>query len=235
MNRKSSIDARKIQILWLIVREYIKSGYATGSKSLVRDEGMEISPATIRNDMKQLEEMGLVYQPYNSAGRMPTTRGIRMYVDYLIEVAPQRYLWTPIITEENVLEFHDDRLYDLVSELANATHDLAFCSSPDAGIYCIAGLSHFLRKHSETLWEHVFPILDTIENRTLFTRTISNLAQPGRITVCIGEENILPKLESCSLMVADIMLAGHRCHLGLLGSKRTDYGFNLSVLKTMGV
>lgn len=234
-SRKSSIDARKIQILWLIVREYIKSGYATWSKSLVRDEGMEISPATIRNDMKQLEEMWLVYQPYNSAGRMPTTRGIRMYVDYLIEVAPQRYLWTPIISEEDSLEFHDDRLYDLVSDLSRATHDLAFCSSPDSGVYCVAGLSQFLRKHSETLGEQIFTVLDIIENRTLFTRTVTNLAQPGRITVCIGEENILPELESCSLMVADVTLAGHRCHLGLLGSKRTDYGFNLSVLKTMGI
>jgi heat-inducible transcriptional repressor len=235
MSRKSSIDARKIQILWLIVREYIKSGYATGSKSLVRDEGMEISPATIRNDMKQLEEMWLVYQPYNSAGRLPTTRGIRMYVDYLIEVAPQHYLGTPLLAQEDSLEFHDDRLYDLVSALSQATHDLAFCSSPDSGIYCIAGISHFLRKHSETLGEQIFSILDTVENRTLFTRTITNLAQPGRITVCIGEENILPELESCALMVADITLAGHRCHLGLLGSKRTDYGFNLSVLRTMGV
>ncbi len=184
--------------------------------------------------MKQLEDMGLVYQPYNSAGRMPTTRGIRMYVDYLIEVAPQSYLGTPIIAEENSLEFHDDRLYDLVSALSKATHDLAFCSSPDSGIYCIAGISHFLRKHSETLGEQIFSILDCVENRTLFARTISNIAQPGRITVCIGEENILPELEGCSLMVADIVLAGHRCHLGLLGSKRTDYGFNLSVLRTIG-
>lgn len=130
-----------------------------------------------------------------------------MYVDYLIEVAPQRYLGTPLISEESSLEFHDDRLYDLVSDLANATHDLAFCSSPEAGIYCVAGLSHFLKKHSETLSEQVFGILDTIENRTLFTRTVSNLAQTGRITVCIGEENILPELESCALMVADITLA----------------------------
>lgn len=234
MNRKSSIDARKIQILWLIVREFIRSGDATGSKSLVRDEWMEISPATIRNDMKQLEEMWLVYQPYNSAGRLPTTRGIRMYVDYLIEVAPQRYLGAPFIAEEDPLEFHDDRLYDLISDLSEATHDLAFCSSPDSGIYCIAGLSHFLRKHSETLGEQIFTILDVIENRTLFSRTIANLTEPGRITVKIGEENILPELESCSLMVADIILAWHHCHLGLLGSKRTDYGFNLSVLRTIG-
>ncbi len=157
-----------------------------------------------------------------------------MYVDYLIEIAPQRYLGTPIMTEENVLEFHDDRLYDLVSDVAKATHDLAFCSSPDSGIYCVAGISHFLRKHSETLGEQIFTILDIVENRTLFTRTIGQLAKPGSITVSIGEENILPQLESCSLMVANVMLAGHPCHLGLLGSKRTDYGFNLSLLRTMG-
>ena len=101
--------------------------------------------------MKQLEEMGLVYQPYNSAGRMPTTRGIRMYVDYLIEITPQHYLGAPILSQEDSVEFHDDRLYDLVSALSQATHDLAFCSSPDSGIYCLAGLSDFLRKHSETL------------------------------------------------------------------------------------
>jgi transcriptional regulator of heat shock response len=234
MNRKSSIDARKIQILWLIVREFIRSGESTGSKSLVRAEQMDISPATIRNDMKQLEEMWLVYQPYNSAGRLPTTRGIRMYVDYLIEVAPQRYLWPSIIHEEDVLEFHDDRLYDLVSDLSNATGDLAFCSSQTSGIYCIAGISHFLRKHSEALGEQTFTILDVVENRTLFARTIESISQPGRINVCIGEENILPELESCALMVTDITLAGHVCHLGLLASKRTDYGFNLSVLKTIG-
>ncbi len=130
-----------------------------------------------------------------------------MYVDYLIEVAPQRYLGAPFIAEEDPLEFHDDRLYDLISDLSEATHDLAFCSSPDSGIYCIAGLSHFLRKHSETLGEQIFTILDVIENRTLFSRTIANLTEPGRITVKIGEENILPELESCSLMVADIILA----------------------------
>jgi len=55
-----------------------------------------------------------------------------MYVDYLIEVAPQRYIGTPIMSEDNALEFHDDRLYDLVSALSSATHDLAFCSSPDS-------------------------------------------------------------------------------------------------------
>ncbi len=233
MSRKSSIDARKIQILWLIVREYIRSGDSTGSKSLVRDEQMPISAATVRNDMKQLEEMGLIYQPYNSAGRLPTTRGIRMYVDYLIEIAPQKYIGPVIETKNVFFEFHDDRLYDMISDFSNATGDLAFISSPEAWVYCMSGISHFLKKHSETLGDQIFSVLDVLENRTLFTRTLTNLAQPNHITICIWEENILPELESCSLMVADTTLGGHRCHLWLLGSKRTDYAFNLSTLRAI--
>jgi len=112
---------------------------------------MPISAATVRNDMKQLEEMGLIYQPYNSAGRLPTTRGIRMYVDYLIEIAPQKYIGPVIETRDSLFEFHDDRLYDMISDFSDATGDLAFISSPEAGVYCISGISHFLRKHSSTL------------------------------------------------------------------------------------
>ncbi len=206
MSRRASIDARKIQILGLIVREYIRSGESTGSKSLVRDEQMTISSATVRNDMKQLEDMGLIYQPYNSAGRLPTTRGIRMYVDYLIEIAPQKYIGPVSETQDAFFEFHDDRLYDMISDFSNATGDIAFISSPDAGVYCLSGMSHFLKKHSETLGEQLFGVLDVLENRTLFTRTLTHLAQPNRIIICIGEENILPELESCSLMVADTTL-----------------------------
>lgn len=233
VSRKSSIDARKIQILWLIVREYIRSGDSTGSKSLVRDEKMNISAATVRNDMKQLEEMGLIYQPYNSAGRLPTTRGIRMYVDYLIEIAPQKYIW-PVTQEQDALfEFHDDRLYDMISDFSDATGDLAFVSSPESGIYCISGISNFLKKHSSTLWDGIFTVLNIVENRTLFTRTLTNLARWNRINIYIGEENILPELESCSLMVADTTFWWYHCHFGLLGSKRTDYAFNLSTLRTL--
>ncbi len=112
---------------------------------------MLISSATVRNDMKQLEEMGLIYQPYNSAGRLPTTRGIRMYVDYLIEIAPQKYIGPVIKTQDSFFEFHDDRLYDMISDFSDATGDLAFISSPEAGVYCMSGISHFLRKHSSTL------------------------------------------------------------------------------------
>jgi len=74
-----------------------------------------------------------------------------MYVDYLMEVTPQKYIAPSLENKNIVFEFHDDRLYDMISDFSNATGDLAFISSPEAGIYCISGISHFLKKHSEAL------------------------------------------------------------------------------------
>ena len=68
------IDARKIEILKYIVEDYIQTGDIAGSKSFLRKHPLDVSPATVRNDMSSLEKMGLIFQPYNSAGRLPTTR-----------------------------------------------------------------------------------------------------------------------------------------------------------------
>lgn len=68
------IDQRKIHILKIVVEEYLKTGEVTGSKSLLKKHDLQVSSATVRNDMASLEKMGLIFQPYNSAGRLPTTR-----------------------------------------------------------------------------------------------------------------------------------------------------------------
>jgi hypothetical protein len=65
--RKKKIDLRKIQVLKIIVEEYLKTGEITGSKSLLKKHDMGVSSATVRNDMAALEKMGLIFQPYNSA------------------------------------------------------------------------------------------------------------------------------------------------------------------------
>jgi len=121
MSKRANIDSRKIQILGLVVKEYIQTGNVTGSKSLVKNEDdLQVSPATVRNDMKSLETMGLIYQPYNSAGRLPTTPGIRMYVDYLMDVFPTNYL------EEENREYDSedlqiDHTFELIGKLATST------------------------------------------------------------------------------------------------------------------
>ena len=82
------MSSRRLEILRAIVDEYVATQEPVGSKSIAERHGLGISPATIRNEMAVLEEEGLITQPHTSAGRIPTDRGYRVFVDKLAEVKP---------------------------------------------------------------------------------------------------------------------------------------------------
>jgi len=80
-----SLSDRTRRILAALIREYIETGEPVASGALTRRSGLSISSATVRNVLSQLEEMGFVWQPHTSAGRVPTDLGYRFYVDLLLE------------------------------------------------------------------------------------------------------------------------------------------------------
>lgn len=82
----SIISDRAQNLLKVLVERYIQDGQPVGSRTLSRDSGMELSPATIRNVMADLEELGLIRSPHTSAGRIPTARGYRLFIDSLLTV-----------------------------------------------------------------------------------------------------------------------------------------------------
>ena len=82
------LDERKLAVLRAIVEDYVSTTEPVGSKSLVDRHGLDVSPATIRNDMAVLEDLGFIAQPHTSAGRIPTEKGYRLFVDRLSSVKP---------------------------------------------------------------------------------------------------------------------------------------------------
>jgi heat-inducible transcriptional repressor len=82
------LDERKLTVLRAIVEDYVSTTEPVGSKSLVDRHHFDVSPATIRNDMAVLEEQGFIAQPHTSAGRIPTDKGYRLFVDRLSSVKP---------------------------------------------------------------------------------------------------------------------------------------------------
>ena len=82
------LDARARQLLRTLIARYIAEGQPVGSRTLAKASGLDVSPATIRNIMSDLEEFGLVAAPHTSAGRVPTSQGYRVFVDSLLEVQP---------------------------------------------------------------------------------------------------------------------------------------------------
>ncbi|MBG0828931.1 heat-inducible transcriptional repressor HrcA [Planomonospora sp. ID67723] len=82
------VDDRKLAVLRAIVEDYVSTNEPVGSKALVERHNLGVSPATIRNDMAVLEEQGYIAQPHTSAGRVPTDKGYRLFVDRLSQVKP---------------------------------------------------------------------------------------------------------------------------------------------------
>ena len=89
------VDDRKLRILAAVVDEYVRTGEPVGSKAISKFDNINVSAATIRNDMAVLDQLGYLEQPHTSAGRVPTFKGYRLYVDELM--AP------PALSEEEKL------------------------------------------------------------------------------------------------------------------------------------
>jgi heat-inducible transcriptional repressor len=82
------VDDRKLDVLRAIVEDYVATEEPVGSKALVERHGLGVSPATVRNDMAALEDEGYIHQPHTSAGRVPTDKGYRLFVDKLTTLKP---------------------------------------------------------------------------------------------------------------------------------------------------
>ena len=82
---QEELDDRKKRILHAVIRNYLETGEPVGSRTISKYTDLNLSSATIRNEMSDLEEMGYIIQPHTSAGRIPTDRAYRLYVDSMME------------------------------------------------------------------------------------------------------------------------------------------------------
>ena len=82
------LSSRSEAFLKALIERYISDGLPVGSRTLAKQAGLDLSPATVRNVMADLEDLGLISSPHTSAGRVPTARGYRVFVDSLIRVRP---------------------------------------------------------------------------------------------------------------------------------------------------
>src|SRR6187397_1727778 len=82
------VEERRLAVLRAIVEDYVATEEPVGSRALVERHGLGVSPATVRNDMAALEDEGYIHQPHTSAGRVPTDKGYRLFVDKLATLKP---------------------------------------------------------------------------------------------------------------------------------------------------
>ena len=153
------VDDRKLDVLRAIVEDYVATEEPVGSKALVERHGLGVSPATVRNDMAALEDEGYLAQPHTSAGRVPTDKGYRLFVDRLSAVKPLSAAERKAIERflDGAVDLHDV-LSRSVRLLAQLTRQVAVVQYPtlsrSAGPACITRVAMRPAKSSWSSHSH---------------------------------------------------------------------------------
>ena len=124
------MDNRSRQLLKTLIERYIIEGQPVGSRALSKFSGLDLSPATIRNVMSDLEEMGLVASPHTSAGRIPTPKGYRLFVDSLITVQPLMPEQTAMLEGSITADAPSRVMAHAASLLSNLSHFAGVVTAP---------------------------------------------------------------------------------------------------------
>ena len=162
------LDHRAQQLLKALVERYIAEGQPVGSRVLSRQSGLELSPATIRNVMADLEELGFIASPHTSAGRIPTPKGYRLFVDSLMVVQP--------LADVEITRLEGELAADRPQQLVSAAAQLLSQLSHFAGVVLTprrreAGFRHleFLRLSERRVLLIIVTPEGDVQNRILHT------------------------------------------------------------------
>ncbi len=226
---------RQKQILTAIIKEFIQTAEPVGSKTIMVSYKFNVSPATIRSDMAELEKEGLLIQPHTSAGRIPTDAGYRYFVDDLMDYE-QTKLQASSIVEEIRKEFNKDKLkrqiHDAVAILSKATNNISFATIPDSRTFYL-GLSNVLKTPEFTKNPlQASQVVEVIEDRDNFLNFLNSLENSDqKIQIFIGKENILEQIQSCSLILSRYTTKEYSGYIGIMGPTRMNYPYNTVILE----
>ena len=228
-------EERKKEVLGAIINHFVKTAEPVGSNTILVSYRFHVSPATIRNDMMYLEKSGHIFQPHTSAGRVPTDKGYRTFVDEMVDMEKARNEAKKVLQKVKAqynLKKMREELYDAVALLARATNAVSFATTPDNPRTFFLGMSNMLKQpefSQNTIGAS--EVLEVMEKSDNFVKTLESLDITDQIKTFIGEENVLQQIQSCSIIVTKYEKNGFIGYLGILGPKRMNYAFNMVMLE----
>ncbi len=225
---------RKHQIFNAIVEHFIETAQPVGSKTIILSYNFDVSPATIRNEMASLEKEGLIFQPHTSAGRVPTDRGYRLYVDELADFDQARELALTTlnrIRESEAADIAKQKVFVAVKLLSQASPNMAFATIPENNRTFYMGFSKILMQ-PEFMEEptRASQVMEVFEDGQHFISGLKELDIGQEARIFIGQEKLLTNIESCSLIVTQYSYEGYNGYIGILGPKRMPYAYNNALL-----
>lgn len=226
------MNIRQARLLQAIIDQFIDSAIPVGSKKLLESAEFSVSSATIRSEMSELEELGFLEQPHVSAGRIPTVKGYRMYVKEFMKPTEHENavrIRFNDLKEEYFRHKDKERVYESVALLANMMPNVAFATVPHRERVYYLGLANAVRQPEfqadSTL---VSGVVEVLEKR--LTDVISKIELTDEIQYFVGDKDMCPEFQSCSMLVTKYRVRDQVGAVGILGPMRMDYGYNTVAL-----
>lgn len=222
-----TLTDRKRTILTDIIRTYVAEAHPVGSGAIVDSSKLEVSPATVRNEMLELEDEGFLFQPHTSAGRIPTEKAWRFYLEQVMEERPVGKSRQEELAKIAAAHQHSrhERLKLLAQQLTEYTHQAAVVAFSPTETYYTGFSKLFGQPEFEEvdLIRSLTVVVDHLDEKMPeFFRKLS-----GDVTVLIGSDN--PFSRDCGFVMTG--MPGQHGLIGLLGPIRQDYGQTVPLVR----
>lgn len=226
------LTPRQVQILKIIVEEYINTAQPVGSEMLDRKHNLGVSPATIRNEMVQLVRLGMLKQPHVSSGRIPTPAALKFYVTELMKEED-----LPVTEEASVKERMwdartqpDALLREAVRALADKSHCIGVAITAEHKTYH-AGYYHLLDEpefYDIDVTRTVFSLLDRTDE---LIEIMLNEPAESSISVLLGDDFENRHLQPVGFVFSDFNIGGQHGSIGVIGPARLNFGYVIPLVR----
>ena len=238
MERK--LTERQEKILDIVVKEYVNSAQPVSSQLLEKKHNFGVSPATIRTEMQKLTDKGFLLQPHTSAGRVPTDKGYRFFVNNLLSgEKPLDATHGKGVDNELALadwggNETDDTfkfIQNLTRHLAQESRALALNYLEDDDIFWKEGWEEVLREPEFEERDNIIDFTRLLEN---FEEHIGDTKKEQGLSVYIGGENPYPKAKNFTVISSHYHLPnGEKGVISIIGPKRMEYDKNINLINSL--
>lgn len=229
------MNVRQQKILETVIKEYVDTAQPVSSGVLNEKYKLDVSPATIRAEMKKLEKEGYLYQPHTSAGRIPADKGYRFFINSLMESRKKLTSREQEALRQNLLAGKEDsRLMPKIANLlADMSSNLAISGllEDEPEVYK-AGMGRLLRELELESAEHFSKITRVFDYLDRNIEELFDIVQDETFGVYIGEENPIKQMRGLSMIISGQKLkSGNRGLIAILGPRRMRYDRNIALIE----
>lgn len=237
-NTSQKLTERQEKILNIAVKEYVETAEPVSSQELLEKHDFGVSPATIRNEMQKLTDKGFLSQPHTSAGRIPTDKGYRFFVNNLLNKESDNKDMAlannegPAFAKASARQGDNFKfIQSLTRHLAEQTRALALNYVEDEDIFWKEGWEEVLREPEFEERDNIIDFTKLLEN---LEQHIGDIKKESGLSVYIGGENSYPKAKNFTVISSHYHLpSGEKGVISIIGPKRMEYDKNINLINSL--